>query len=248
MLWVYGKKTQHSSNTAASLFTHYQRPEQGPPTLFPPQHKNTLNFIGFGYFWILQKQRKKQQGHCPNLNKFWALQVRHRSCKSPTLSGPYDRLDIKWEKNKNIYTAGTYECIKKSDFKVILMRQSIRSVAKTYLCLNPIIAIAQVLQVCSCVGLHGRKVVLQHVNHLCQLWVTPRKLPKIAGKVQRYQHDSRGKRKVVSLENSGTVSLKMNTSAPQGKLISPGNYIHIRFYITIHFGHTWMTAFLLAVN
>lgn len=88
------------------------------------------------------------------------------------------------------------------------MRQSIGSVVKTYLCLNPIIAIAQVLQVRGCVGLHGRKVVLQHVNHLCQLWVTPRKLPKIAGKVQRYQHNDKGRRKVVSLENSGTVSLK----------------------------------------
>ncbi len=94
------------------------------------------------------------------------------------------------------------------------------------------------LQIGGCVGLHGGEVVLQHVNHLCQLGVTPRKLPKITDGVQRYQHAGRGRKNVVSFKNTGTVSLKVNTSAPQGKLIRPGNYIHIWFYITIHFGHT----------
>lgn len=65
----------------------------------------------------------------------------------------------------------------------------------TYLCLNAVIAIAQVLQVGGCVSLHGREVVLQHVNHLRQLWVTPRKFSRITGGGQRYQHDDRGRKK-----------------------------------------------------
>lgn len=53
--------------------------------------------------------------------------------------------------------------------------------AGTYLRLNSIITEAQVLQIGSCVGLHRGEVVLQHVNYLHQLWVTPRKLSRSTG-------------------------------------------------------------------
>lgn len=82
-----------------------------------------------------------------------------------------------------------------------------------YLCLHSIIAITQVLQVGGCVGLHRGEVVLQHVDHLHQLWVTPRKLPGITGGVQRYQHDDRHRNKVVSLK-------KHRHSFPQNEYFS----------------------------
>lgn len=51
----------------------------------------------------------------------------------------------------------------------------------THFCLDSIVTVAQVLQVRGCVGLHRGEVVLQHVDHLCQLRVTPSKLPGITG-------------------------------------------------------------------
>lgn len=57
----------------------------------------------------------------------------------------------------------------------------------THFCLDSIVAVAQVLQVGGCVGLHGGEVVLQHVDHLRQLRVTPRKLPAITGEAQKHR-------------------------------------------------------------
>ena len=48
---------------------------------------------------------------------------------------------------------------------------------RTYLSLDSIISEAQVLQVCGGVGLHRGELVLQHMNDLGQLGVTPGKLP-----------------------------------------------------------------------
>lgn len=46
-----------------------------------------------------------------------------------------------------------------------------------YLHLDPVVAVAQVLQVGGGVGLYGGEVMLQHVDDLGQLGVTPSKLP-----------------------------------------------------------------------
>lgn len=54
-----------------------------------------------------------------------------------------------------------------------------------YLRLDSIISEAQVLQVCGGVGLHRGELVLQHMNDLRQLGVTPGKLP--GTQTERYQ-------------------------------------------------------------
>lgn len=64
----------------------------------------------------------------------------------------------------------------------------------TDLCLDSIITVAQMLQVRGCVGLHGGEVVLQHVDHLRQLRVTPRKLPGITGEAQKHRCENRGRK------------------------------------------------------
>lgn len=54
------------------------------------------------------------------------------------------------------------------------------NVAAPYLHLDPVVSVTQVLQVGGGVGLDGGEVMLQHVDDLRQLGVTPSKLP--AGK------------------------------------------------------------------
>lgn len=66
--------------------------------------------------------------------------------------------------------------------KVKLMRRKRKNeCCATHFRLDSIITVAQVLQVGGCIGLNGGEVVLQHVDHLRQLRVTPRKLPGITG-------------------------------------------------------------------
>lgn len=52
------------------------------------------------------------------------------------------------------------------------------SVPSPYLHLDPVVSVAQVLQVGGGVGLDGGEVMLQHVDDFRQLGVTPRKLPE----------------------------------------------------------------------
>ena len=54
-------------------------------------------------------------------------------------------------------------------------------VRSAYLHLAPVVSVAEVLQVGCSVSLDGREVVLQHVDDLRQLRVTPRKLPTHTG-------------------------------------------------------------------
>lgn len=61
-------------------------------------------------------------------------------------------------------------------FRSLVQDQVWRVSERLYLGLDSIISEAQVLQICSRVGLHWGEVMLQHVNHLCQLRVTPGKL------------------------------------------------------------------------
>lgn len=61
--------------------------------------------------------------------------------------------------------------------------------SSTYLCFHFVIPEAEVLQIGSCVGLHRRELVLQHVNDLGQLRISPRKLPSSDSTERRhYSH------------------------------------------------------------
>lgn len=60
---------------------------------------------------------------------------------------------------------------------LFLPRQTAQHVSSPYLHLDPVVSVAQVLQVGGGVGLDRGEVMLQHVDDLGQLGVTPSKLP-----------------------------------------------------------------------
>lgn len=59
----------------------------------------------------------------------------------------------------------------------VIFTPTAQRVLSPYLHLDPVVSVAQVLQVGGGIGLHRGEVMLQHVDDLRQLGVTPRKLP-----------------------------------------------------------------------
>jgi len=95
----------------------------------------------------------------------------------------------------------------------------------THLTLDSIITKAQVLEVGSCVGLHRGEVVLQHVDYLCQLGVTPRKFSGSTGGVKRYQHDNRHREGAASEEKLKTQEITFTSgSTVQDSLLWSHSY------------------------
>lgn len=62
--------------------------------------------------------------------------------------------------------------------RLIFSQTAAQRASSPYLHLHPVVSVAQVLQVGGGVGLDGGEVMLQHVDDLWQLRVTPRKLPE----------------------------------------------------------------------
>lgn len=62
------------------------------------------------------------------------------------------------------------------DVCLAIFTQTAQRVPSPYLHLDPVVSVAQVLQVGGGVGLDRGEVMLQHVDDLRQLRVTPRKL------------------------------------------------------------------------
>ena len=60
-------------------------------------------------------------------------------------------------------------------------KNSLGNTALAHLQFGPVVPVAQVLQVGGSVGLDRGEVVLQHVDHLRELGVAPRKLPSERG-------------------------------------------------------------------
>ena len=60
---------------------------------------------------------------------------------------------------------------------IIFIQAAAQRVPSPYLHLDPVVSVAQVLQVGGGVGLDGGEVMLQHVDDLRQLWVAPCKFP-----------------------------------------------------------------------
>lgn len=61
--------------------------------------------------------------------------------------------------------------------RFIFIQTAAQHDSSPYLHLDPVVSVAQVLQVGGGVGLDGGEVMLQHVDDLWQLRVTPSKLP-----------------------------------------------------------------------
>lgn len=80
---------------------------------------------------------------------------------------------------------------------VASLKETRNRCSTTHFCLDSVITIAQVLQVGGCVGLHGGEVVLQHVDHLCQLRVTPSKFPGITGWLQNRGNKTTAKKRTL---------------------------------------------------
>lgn len=63
-------------------------------------------------------------------------------------------------------------------YAVIFGQTAAQHVLSPYLHLDPVVSVAQVLQVGCGVGLDGGEVMLQHVDDLRKLGIAPRKLPE----------------------------------------------------------------------
>lgn len=107
-----------------------------------------------------------------------------------------------------------------------------RGEREQYLSLDSIISEAQVLQVCGGVGLHRGELVLQHMNDLRQLGVTPGKLP--GTQTERYQTHTRARAETQTKQYNISTQ-QLSTHCPQGwgtrlYVSSPGNDID-NYYI-----------------